>query len=313
MRKPSVANIREAVDKSGYVLELRLAPKLERAGFAVFPAKQFKDQDTGKSREIDLYGWRWVDVHTTEVKVGDITVVLADRFDTNLVIECKSTDAPLIFFTRKDPHPSFVHVLFGGFPEMLWQWDQDFGEVIGAPHDMEFGFGDFHSAGYVQYPAYRFAKLITKKQKELAWELDHAGIYPAIDKVCKAASYIHEKAVRDSQYREPEDTGQFHLHLTCPVLVIAGDIYECRVSECGYKLFPRDNIFLDWALDSEKVQGEFRIAVVKERAFARYLSHIDADIRGISRALRTNTERLRVAARIEREKPAEVHKATGAI
>lgn len=54
MSKPSLSDVRSAIDQSGYVLELRLAPKMKRGDW-VHSDKQFRDQDTGKSREMDLY------------------------------------------------------------------------------------------------------------------------------------------------------------------------------------------------------------------------------------------------------------------
>jgi hypothetical protein len=73
MDKISTHDIRAAIDKSGYILELRLVPRLERNGFFVFPDKQFQGQDTGKSREIDVYGWRFIYLKEFRRKVGKLT------------------------------------------------------------------------------------------------------------------------------------------------------------------------------------------------------------------------------------------------
>jgi len=302
---PSETDIKRAIDKSGYVLELRLAPKLERAGFWVRAEQQFQDQDTGKSREIDLYATKKFDIAEQNRKFGKITYVLRDLFTTHLVIECKSTSTPLVFFSRGNTLPSYGRLLFGGFPGLMWALDKSSQEVVGELYDDHLEFIRYHSYWSATHLATRFGKLSSKKAPggNLEWELDHSGIYGAVEKLCKATLSIHTNALQNSRELEPEHSNQFNLHMTYPILVIAGELYECRVSERGYSLKPAKKIYLDWELDSEKLKGSARICVVTESHFSTLVKTIQNDCVEIEAALKRCLKKIRVATTYEKRDP----------
>jgi hypothetical protein len=319
MKSLSAREIRAAIDKSGYVLELRLTPQLERAGFHVFVSEQFQDQDTGKSREIDLLGWKPIEIQEHQQQIGERTLVTHDRLDVRLVIECKSTTTPLVFFSSRD-HNATGYAMFGGYPKRAWDFDntsresrgrpvlvQRFGSpddppvIWGEPLDSLLGLEKFHSNWNSAPITSRFAKLISKKQSHtLEWELDHGGIYPSIDKLCRAASYVHLESKRDGLPPQDE-ANHFHLFMTYPVLVVSGELFECRVSQRNYSVKRADQLFLDWQLEGQNVKGRFRIAVVQQRRLAAYLNQIADDIAGVTAALLHNDKALRTALRIEQE------------
>ena len=232
MSKPSLLDIRRAIDRSGYVLELRLAPKIEKAGFWVRNDSQFRDQDTGKSREIDLYANCRTQIATRDVKAGPITYVMPDSFETHLVVECKSLSTPLVFFSRENKLPIHGRLLFGGFPSLLWKRDRQAKEIVGELFELHIDFPLFHSYWSPRYLATRFGRLTSKKAgaSVIEWELDHGTIYPAVEKLCKASLAIHRRQLEQARYLESWETDPFRFHTTYPVLVISGDIYECRVS-----------------------------------------------------------------------------------
>jgi hypothetical protein len=302
---PSLSDVRNAVDTSGYVLELRLAPKLERAGFSAWSDRQFQDQDTGKSREIDLYGWKWDEIASKSVKHRKATYHMTDRLDTHLVIECKSLSTPLVFFSRQNQLPIYGRLLFDGMPKFVWHRDTQTDEVIGDLFDNVIEFGYYHSYWSPSHLATRFGRMVSKRSGSNAveWELEHSGIYSAIEKLSKAAMYIHHKHVGEAQVLEPEHTDTFSLHMTYPVLVVSGPIYECRVTERGYSVKPARHVFLDWSLTSERVKGSLRISVVTEAAFGQFLKTIRADIDGATTRLRRNLKKLNRAVEFQKQDP----------
>lgn len=305
MTNPTLNDVRRAIERSGYVLELRLVPKLERAGFVVWSDRQFQDQDTGKSREIDLYAYRRADVATQEVLIGKTTYVLADTFQTYLVLECKAISTPLVFFSQENRLPIYGRLLFGGFPRFIWKRDAHVGEIVGSLFESMVDFGAFHSYWSPTHLAARFGRMVSKKigGSTLEWELDHSGIYPAIEKLCKAAMYVHKRAIAEARNHDPEHTDQFHLHMTYPVLVVSGQIFECRVTTRGYTVKPAKQLFLDWSLTSEKVSGAFRICIVTERAFGSFLRKVQIDHSGVEAGLRRQLRRVRKAAVLEKQNP----------
>ena len=50
----SVKQLREAIQRSGYLLEQRVEPIITERGYYVETNPVFRDADTGKSREIDM-------------------------------------------------------------------------------------------------------------------------------------------------------------------------------------------------------------------------------------------------------------------
>lgn len=293
------------MDGSGYVLELRLAPKLERAGFSAWSDRQFQDQDTGKSREIDLYGSKWDEIGSKSVKHRKVTFHMADRLDTHLVIECKSLATPLVFFSRVNQLPIYGRLLFDGMPRFVWHRDSQSDEVIGDLFDNVVEFGLYHSYWSASHLATRFGRMVSKRSgsNTVDWELEHSGIYPAIEKLSKAAMYIHHKHVGEAQALEPHHTDSFCLHMTYPVLVVSGPIYECRVTERGYSVKQAKQVFLDWSLISERVKGSLRISVVTEAAFGDFLKKIRADVEGAKLRLRRNLQRINRAVEFQKQDP----------
>lgn len=88
--------IKEIIKNSGYLLEQRICPKIEKQGFFADPNTEFQDQDTGKSREIDIYALNMSSLYRDSFD---------DVFNVILLIECKTNSTPVIFFTQKNPIP----------------------------------------------------------------------------------------------------------------------------------------------------------------------------------------------------------------
>jgi hypothetical protein len=47
-----------------------------------------------------------------------------------------------------------------------------------------------------------------------------------------------------------------------PVLVLSGELLECRVAERGYSIKRTDHLLLDWHLEGQNIKAPFRIAVM---------------------------------------------------
>lgn len=84
--------IKEALNKSGYLFEQQVATQLEKLGFHVETNKAFLDQEEGKSREIDVMAFKEL-FRVKEVNTQAIGVCY-------LNCECKNSTNPLVFLTR---------------------------------------------------------------------------------------------------------------------------------------------------------------------------------------------------------------------
>ena len=88
---PSSNDILNALKFSGYLMEQEIASKLETLGFHVFTNWAFKDQDEGKSRELDVRAIKRV-AHNEE---GGLSAFI------ELLVECKNSVNPLVFIVRR--------------------------------------------------------------------------------------------------------------------------------------------------------------------------------------------------------------------
>lgn len=100
-------DILDAVRQSGYPLQLEVANEL-RTIFDVYEEWAFVDADTGCPRTLDLFCERSL------VKPGSDSPQV--RPTLNLLIECKRSELPYVFFTTEIPFRSNVFPCIAGLP-----------------------------------------------------------------------------------------------------------------------------------------------------------------------------------------------------
>lgn len=308
--RPSEDDIRDAIDRSGYVLELRICPVFEDYGFHVESSAQFEDQDTGKSRELDLHAWHW-DFHNDRDHPTIPNFVLSDHINTDIVVECKNTTAPWVLFTKKERHPNIGTLLLGGNPAMLKEFDEDFGEEIELPLDQEFGLENFHQNWNVEYQAHKFARLESKthnrgskSNEKVDWRLSHTGMNDAIEKVCKACQAIMETRKKEAETEE-HGISEYSFHVIYPLVVFSGDLYECRVTKGSYELIRQNHIQLNWNIESSQFRQDYRIHIVHESALGEFLERVQKDHEEMKSQITRNLQRVYSSVKPYAEKSGE--------
>ncbi len=79
--------IRDALLRSGYPLEVRVSQILREYEFSVIPNRRYQDPITSKTRELDVYAW-----------LGNSTPGLEVNVSHTFLIECVNNSNPVIFF-----------------------------------------------------------------------------------------------------------------------------------------------------------------------------------------------------------------------
>jgi hypothetical protein len=129
-RKVDEEQMKEAVWKSGYLLERRATALLRKEGYKTVPNRGFMDQETTKSREYDVYAYKGIDVLETGFH----------GLYPTLVCECKNNPQPILFFVQEEPfEPLIDEVRVSGIPSKIWQRNtyvsvQEFANVLGFHH-----------------------------------------------------------------------------------------------------------------------------------------------------------------------------------
>jgi hypothetical protein len=132
----------EAVERSGYPLQIIVADELRRRKFQVRQEWAFVDQDTEQTRAIDLLAQRDLYSFGEELRV---------RPSLALVVECKQSELPYVFFltgtkARSGDFPHFAGLrkyevavtsddtrdLYSfGIPSLLDLWLEEFVQDVG--------------------------------------------------------------------------------------------------------------------------------------------------------------------------------------
>jgi hypothetical protein len=88
---PTVADIMQAVNDSGFLMEQTVASQLEQRGYHVETNYAYEDPEEGKSREMDV---RAVD----RIAINEEKKVAAF---IEIIVECKNSDNPFVFIGRQ--------------------------------------------------------------------------------------------------------------------------------------------------------------------------------------------------------------------
>jgi hypothetical protein len=111
---------------------------------------------------------------------------------------------------------------------MAWEWDNDSEppEICGRHLEDISNFREFHSNWSSSPSAFRFAKLISKKHaNKIEWELEHSGIYPSVDKLCRATHSVYLETKRLAIDPPKDEADQFHFCLVY--------LYSCCLVSCS--------------------------------------------------------------------------------
>lgn len=267
--KPTADQIKKAIEQSGYLLEQRICPMIERFGFLTTPNEQYQDQDTGKSREIDVHAIKLNSLFRNEY---------TDTFETILLIGCKNNSTPVVFFTQKNPIPESVlgEVVLNGYPDGINEKEP---EGVISIEDY-FHFEKFHPNYKVKWIARQFCQMRPKvigkgsPKENIEWEVSHEGLYESIESLAKATNYFSSE-LKNSIVLEEDSKDFIHLGMIYPILLFAGQIFECRIIGKKYTLFERSHLTFYKTFQSKTLEGTYHIDVIQENYLPKLLSIVN--------------------------------------
>lgn len=109
----SLEEMKDAIQKSGYLIEQRVEIVLLNNGYYVQANPAYKDLLTGKSREYDIYATKYININK-------------DNFISPVIIcECVNNAQPVVFFTKKALSPSVnrYNIICSGIPVKFYDED----------------------------------------------------------------------------------------------------------------------------------------------------------------------------------------------
>jgi hypothetical protein len=255
--------MRNALLRSGYLLEHRVETTLRRQAWYVDASHAYRDADSGKSRELDLYAVRpWQIKTKTKSRKGDHVWI-------ELLIECVNNPQPIAFLTKRDPFASGVYAI----PEIKFVCDPAEVRTKEGKSDIR-EFLDMED--YQHYCTGRIASQFfpfTRKKDKSEWMATHEDEH-------FAAFSALVKALEDNLSRFVHTRGTYlNATFIYPVLVLQGVLIDVRHD--GKRLrFIRENwIRYRRSVVFDKKSTSYVIDVVTERGFRNYLKTIECEAR----------------------------------
>ncbi len=287
MLKPTIEEIKKALERSGYLLEQRICPIIEKFGFLTTPNEQYQDQDSGKSREIDVYALKVNSLYRNEFK---------DMVEISLMIECKNNSTPVVFLTQKTSISIslFGYVVLNGYPDGIY--DKASKKVVSV--EDYFRFKKFLHHYKEKWIARQFCQLKPKiinkgspKQK-IEWEVSHEGLYESIESLTKATDYYSSKRKKSIVLKE-DTKDLINLGIIYSILLFAGQIFECRIIGKNYRLFPRKHLTFHKTIQSKTVEGTYHIDVIQEDYLSKFLNIVNEESDEIVKLLKRKRKLLK--------------------
>jgi hypothetical protein len=279
MTKPPEAitrqDAKEALLRSGYLLEYRLESFLRANAFYVEASAPVPDPITGVSREMDLYAMTGSKVQRHPNWAFAV-----------LLIECVNNPQPVAFIT-KEPTPGAEyfhtdHIKLAGYPT----------EVPVGPEDEEWDMRALQDYLNMQeYHHYCRGNIATQwcsfsKKKsgdgKGEWFASHDDQHHNdFGKLATAVDYYSRRQGERSNHRGTE----INLELYYPVLVVQGELLEVRPSKRSLRLAQTSHVKFCRSVVRDEEERTYQIDVVTERFFTKYLDMV-------LKELETTAERL---------------------
>ncbi len=271
-------------------MEQRIAPLIERRGYYVMRNEEYEDPDTGKSREIDIQALRMVSLYRAEYD---------DLLSSTMIASCRNNHLPIVLFTHRNPLRGIDRVMDvpkAGFPSTV-QLDGGGEESIETFLDL----GKKHHFYTIPRIARQYCRIkTTGSGKSAVYTADHGDLHSDVESLIKAvnaaileqepdATYLKEVASRTGV---DADDG-INLNFIYPMVIVAGDLYECRQSKAGVRIDECNHAVFIREIKSRVIKGEFCIDFVRESYVKSYLSKLDREFRYFEKRLKTHRTRLR--------------------
>ena len=242
-----IRNIEEDIKRSGFPLEIEVSSILKKDGWTVRNQAYYIDEDEGKAREIDIVAYK-----AFFEKFWD-----HDRLHISLVIECKKSSKPWVFFTTSK-EKRFFGIPFG---------------VIKHWADPELRYSIYFSQWVQKKSHYTYSHF--KEQAIIAYEPFKKGkgqeIFEATYQVIKALNFELEQ-----NKKSPSLVPMRPIFILYPAIVCDGHLFECRLQNGDMKIVPTD--YLQYLVERKEL---FLIDVIKKEFLQQYLKIINQEIEAL--------------------------------
>lgn len=263
--------------RSGYLIEYRAESLLRKRGWYVEANSAYEDNETHKSREVDIYALFYRPVRTHP----------KDRLFSSVLIECVNNPQPIAFLTKK-PHVSqwAVSDIKGVFdPEVVYlgtsNEKQNLGDLLQIGNYHHYCRGRIAS----QFCSFNFK---TDKKEWMAWHDDTH--FNAFSTLAKAVEYrFTQLALVPGTYISWEFIN--------PVVLVQGELLDVKCLGKSVRFKSADHIKFRRTLIWKGEEKGYIIDVVTERAFPRFVAMLERELSRTASGVEKHIELLRATLR----------------
>ena len=278
----SIEQMKDAIRRSGYLLEQRVEPILFKEGYYVETNPVFPDPDREKAREIDISALSARCLYRKEY--GFI-------FPT-LICECENNALPIVFFTKKIflPYLCREDIKTSGIPVKFWRKDEyeNFADFTGLEEFHHYCAEEIAT----QYCSFELPKKGIQDRKWLA--IHRETQHQTFESLLKALDY---EIARHFDAWAPPDTineEQVDVKVYYPLLILQGDLYSASLRNKRLSLKKSKHIrFRKQFISTNKIEPEtYQIAVITEDYLPSYLKIIDSELEKITKIFQRKKSRV---------------------
>lgn len=268
----STERMKQAIKKSGYLLEQRVERILTNAGYYVETNPVFPDPETGKSREFDISA-----ISASRIYKKGYNFVFPV-----IICECENNAQPTVFFMKESPI-SFLHhyeVKVSGIPVKFWQKDGyiSFSEFTGMERFHHYCRGKVAT----QYCSFQLKK--DKSSWIALHDEEHHNTFGSLIKALDYEMAKHFNGWEPPYKLEEED---INVQIYYPFIVLQGELFSAELRRNDVILKKVKHIQFRKEIFSSRMNEveTYQIDVISEGYLQQYLKVIELEIEKIKKIL----------------------------
>jgi len=278
----SAEQMKEAIKKSGYLLEQRVERILSNAGYYVETNPVFPDSETGKSREFDISA-----ISATRIYKKGYNFVFPV-----LICECENNAQPIVFFIKESPISFLYHyeVKVSGIPVKFWQKDGyiSFSEFTGMERVHHY----CKEKVSTQYCTFQL-----KKDKSSWIALHDEEHHNTFSSLIKALDYEITKHYDGWEPPDKLEEEDINIQIYYPLVVLQGQLFVAELRRKGVTLKKVKHVQFRKEIFSSRINEveTYQIDVISEDYLHNYLKMIESEIEEIKKTFHRKREQVRIS------------------
>lgn len=249
------------LEKTGFPLEIKVTSILETCGWVVHNQEGYLDPDDNKWRTIDIAARKWLDLPKSSAY---------DRLHVSLVIECKKSVRPWVFYVReKKGMRTFRPIAaFGVLKQESSPWLHPL-HLTKWTDCLHSHSSDFENVAVIPYEAFSHG--------------ERQNIFKATNQVIKALDYEMERARRSHAMAEAKEktSGKAFMKLLLifyPLIIFDGNLYELTYHKGKPRLSPCEFVQYLVSYESPTIKDLFVIDTLKADFLEKYVRILDKEM-----------------------------------